>query len=309
MIYAKGVNLTTNGDTISQNNYQYINKISLPTVADNQRLINEAVQVAKQCDIIILAIGENEQFSRESWLSDHFGDMADLNLQSQQEDLVKALAATGKPLIVYLVHGRPLTINWINDHIPALVDGWFMGEQAGQAAANILFGDVCPSGKLTITYPRSVGQIPMYYNHKPGAQFFEYVTEKNTPLFPFGHGLSYTSFQYSSPRLSDTVLTRNSTVIVSLDITNTGTLKGDEIVQLYIHQKMASVTRPVKELKGFARVTLAPGEKKTVQFTLDATKLAFWDSELKYRTETSTIEVMTGKNSNNLQKINLTIEN
>ncbi|WP_315815638.1 glycoside hydrolase family 3 C-terminal domain-containing protein [Paraflavitalea speifideaquila] len=208
VLYAKGVNLSMNGDTISQNNYQYIDKISLPNPADNQKLINEAVQIAQQSDIIIAAIGENEQFSRESWLADHFGDMADLNLQSQQEELVKALAATGKPVIVYLVHGRPLSINWINAHIPAIVDGWFMGEQAGHAAANILFGETCPSGKLTITYPRAAGQVPMYYNHKPGAQFFEYVTEKNTPLYAFGHGLSYTTFQYSTPRLSEAAIKR-----------------------------------------------------------------------------------------------------
>lgn len=307
VLYAKGCNLTTNGDTISQNNYQYIDKISLPTVADNQRLINEAVQVAQQSDIIIVAIGENEQFSRESWLADHFGDMSDLNLQSQQEELVKALALTGKPVVVYLVHGRPLSINWINNSVAAIVDGWFMGEEAGHAAANILFGDACPSGKLTITYPRSVGQIPMYYNHKPGAQFFEYVTEKNTPLYAFGHGLSYTTFQYSAPRLSDTVMKKNGSVMVSVDITNTGSIKGDEIVQLYIHQKVASVTRPVKELKGFARVSLAPGEKKTVQFTLDATKLAFWGADMKYGVEPGIIEVMTGRSSVDVQKVDLTL--
>lgn len=307
VLYAKGVDLTTNGDTISQNNYQYIDKISLPTVADNQKLISEAVQVAQQSDIIIAAIGENEQFSRESWLADHFGDMSDLNLQSQQEELVKALAATGKPVIVYLVHGRPLSINWINDNIPAIIDGWFMGEEAGHAAANILFGDANPSGKLTITWPRSAGQVPMYYNHKPGAQFFEYVTEKNTPLYPFGHGLSYTTFQYAAPRLSDTVMKKNGRVTVSVEITNTGNRKGEEIVQLYIRQKVASVTRPVKELKGFTRVALAPGEKTTVQFTLDANSLAFWNADMKYAVEPGAIEVMTGKSSVDVQKTNLRI--
>ena len=307
VVYAKGVNLSVNGDTISQNNYQYIDKIVLPAPADNQRLINEAVQVAQQSDIIIAAIGENEQFSRESWLADHFGDMTSLDLQSQQDDLIKALVATGKPVIVYLTHGRPLSISWIDDHVPAIVDGWFMGEEAGHAAANILFGDANPSGKLTITYPRSVGQVPMYYNHKPGAQFFEYVTEKNTPLYPFGHGLSYTTFQYGAPRLSDTVMKKKGSVTVSVEITNTGSRKGAEIVQLYIHQPVASVTRPVKELKGFARVALEPGEKKTVQFTLDAARLAFWDADMKYTVEPGIIEVMTGKSSADVQKTKLRI--
>jgi len=307
VLYAKGVNLTTNGDTISQNNYQYIDKISLPRVSDNQLLINEAVQVSQQSDIIIVAIGENEQFSRESWLEDHFGDMSDLNLQSQQEELVKALAATGKPVVVYLMHGRPLAINWINEHIPAIIDGWFMGEEGGHAAANIIFGETCPSGKLSITYPRSVGQIPMYYNHKPGAQFFEYVTEKNTPLYPFGYGLSYTTFQYSVPRLSETTMKRNGAVIVSVDITNTGSMKGDEIVQLYIHQKVGSVTRPVKELKGFARVSLQPGEVKTIQFFLQADKLAFWNADMKHVVESGIVELAVGRNSVDMQRINLIV--
>src|SRR5688572_7353227 len=185
--------------------------------------------------------------------------MNNLNLQSYQEDLVKAIAATGKPYVVYLMHGRPLSINWIAQNATELVDGWYSGEEAGNAFANILFGDVNPSGKLTISIPRSVGQIPIVYNGKPTSQFYQYVTEKNTPLYPFGYGLSYTNFTYSDLKTSPPtplLKERGGTAIVSVNVTNTGKMPGDEIVQLYINQKFRSVVRPVKELKGFKKISL-----------------------------------------------------
>jgi beta-glucosidase len=307
VLYAQGVKLTTNGDTISHNNYQYIDTARWPSKEDNMRLINEAVQVAKQADFIIIAIGENEQLGREAW-ANHPGDQTDLNLQSQQDDLVKAIMATGKPTMVYLAHGRPLSINWITENVPAIVDGWFTGEEAGNAFANILFGDVNPSGKLAISYPRSAGQVPVYYNHKPSAQFFPYLTEQNTPLYPFGYGRSYTTYSYAAPRVSDSTMKKNGAVTVTVEVTNTGNRKGDEIVQLYIHQKVASVTRPVKELKDFARIPLEPGETKTVSFKLDRSKLAYWNKDMKYGVEAGVVEIMTGANSNDVQKIDLAIE-
>ena len=317
VLYAKGCAITANGDTISQNNYQYIDTIIFPSKEENARLIDEAVKTAQQSDLVIVAVGENEQLVRETWGPNHFGDMTDLQLQSQQNDLVKAMVATGKPVIVYLMHGRPLAIPWIVQNVPAIVDGWFMGEEAGNAIANILFGDVNPSGKLTITYPKTVGQIPVYYNHKPSAQYFNYVTEDKKPLFPFGYGLSYTSFEYSKPRLilpqqhqKHSLASTEPTEIygtVEVDVTNTGKMKGDEIVQLYVHQKVSSVTRPVKELKDFTRVTLEPGEKKTLSFTIDASKLAYWNADMQYGVEEAPFEIMVGPNSADVQKVDLKV--
>jgi beta-glucosidase len=319
VLYAKGCRITTNGDTISQNNYQYIDTIIFPSAAENAQLIDEAVKTAQQADVVVLAIGENEQLSREAWGPNHFGDMPDLRLQSQQEDLVKAMVATGKPVIVYLTHGRPLAIPAVAQQVPAMVDGWFMGEEAGNAFANILFGDVNPSGKITITYPRSTGQVPVYYNHKPSAQYFDYVTETKSPLFPFGYGLSYTTFNYSKPSVLLATATPKKTGgtsveptekvygTVEIDVTNTGNIKGDEIVQLYIHQKVSSVTRPVKELKDFARITLDPGQTKKVSFTIDASKLAFWNADMYYVVENGIFECMVGRSSADVQKVELKV--
>ena len=317
VLYAKGCRITTNGDSISQNNYQYIDTIIFPSAAENAQLIDEAVKTAQQADVVVVAIGENEQLSREAWGPNHFGDMADLRLQSQQEELVKAIVATGKPVVVYLMHGRPLAIPWVAQNVPAIVDGWYMGEEAGNAFANILFGDANPSGKLTITYPKSTGQVPVFYNHKPSARFFNYVTEERMPLFPFGHGLSYTTFNYSKPRVKPAASVKKTGLAsmeptevygtVEVDITNTGTMKGDEIVQLYIHQKVSSVTRPVKELKDFTRITLEPGQTKTVSFTIDAGKLAFWNADMQYGVEDGVFECMTGRNSADLQKVDLKV--
>ncbi len=211
--------------------------------------------------------------------------------------------ATGKPVIVYLCHGRPLSVNYISERANAIVDGWFSGQEAGNAFANILFGDVNPSGKLAISVPRSVGQIPIYYNHKPSAQFFEYVTEKNTPLYPFGYGLSYNTYSYSNVRMS-------SDYILSVDIKNNGSMWGDEIVQLYVHPKVASVTQPVKALKDFARISLNAGETKTVSFTIDKEKLAFYNKEMKRVVEPGVFELMVGGSSmdKDLKKIEMEIQ-
>jgi beta-glucosidase len=307
VLYSKGCTLTDNGDTTSMNNYQFIDKAKFPSHEENLKLITQAVELAKQTDFIIVAVGENEQFCREAWMPDHFGDAYTLDLLSDQEELVKELVALKKPVLVYLMHGRPLTINWISENAPAIIDGWYMGQEAGNAFANILFGETCPSGKITITYPRSVGQIPMYYNHKPSAQFFDYTTAKPMPLFPFGYGLSYTTFEYSNLRLSNNTMRINDTVTVEIDITNKGKMKGDEIVQLYIHDKVSSATRPVMELKGFSRISLAPGEKKTVSFKIDRSKLAFWTADMNYEVEPGSFDIEIGKSSADVQKIDLQV--
>ena len=240
-------------------------------------------------------------------MSDHFGDANTLDLLSNQEELVKAVMATKKPVLVYLMHARPLSINWIADNVPAIIDGWYMGQEAGNAFANILFGETCPSGKITITYPRSVGQIPLYYNHKPSSQYFDYVTGKPVPLFPFGYGLSYTTFEYSNLRLSSDKMSRSETVDVKIDITNKGDIKADEIVQLYIRDKVSSSTRPVKELKDFSRISLNPSETKTVTFKIDGSKLAFWNADMKYVTESGSFEIMLGKSSIDYLKTELLV--
>jgi beta-glucosidase len=308
IVYAKGVDLSQNGDTLSLNNFQYIDPIVLPDSGTNRRKIDSAVTLARTADLIICAVGTNEQFVREAQAPAHYGDISTLDLPSQQDELVRALVATGKPVVVYLVHGRPQSINYIATHASAILDGWYTGEESGNAAAHILFGDVNPSGKLTISIPRSVGQIPIYYNHKPSAQFLPYVTESNTPLYPFGYGLSYTTYTYSMPRLSAATMSPDGSVTVSIDVTNTGRIKGDEIVQLYIHQQTSSVTRPVKELKNFSRIPLEPGETKTVNFSIDKNSLALWDRNMKYTVEKSVFQVMTGPSSTNLQTVNLTVK-
>lgn len=316
--YAQGCKISANGDSVSQNNYQFIDAIKFPSKEENQRLIEEAVATAKQSDFIVLAVGENEQFSREAW-NNHPGDMIDLNLQGQQEELVKAVAATDKPYVVYLMHGRPLTINWIANNAPAIIVGWFCGEEAGNAFANILFGDVNPSGKLTISIPRSVGQLPVFYNGKPTSRFYDYVTEKNTPLYPFGYGLSYTTFQYSDFRVSklnplvfehrNKLWQSKHIAEVRVQVTNTGSMKGDEIVQLYIHQKSGnSVVRPVKELKGFQRITLDPDVGMDIYFTITDEMLKHWTADMKYEVEPGVYEIMIGRNSNDIQKIELTVK-
>jgi beta-glucosidase len=280
----------------------------LPDPEVNRRKIDSAVALASTTDLIICAVGTNEQFVREAEEAHHYGDISTLDLPSQQDELVKALIATGKPVVVYLAHGRPQSINYIATHASAILDGWYTGEESGNAAAHIIFGDINPSGKLTISVPRSVGQIPIYYNHKPSAQFLPYVTESNTPLYPFGYGLSYTSYSYSTPRLSATTISPDGSATVSVDVTNTGRTKGDEIVQLYVHQQTSSVTRPVKELKNFSRIHLEPGEKKTVNFTIDKNSLALWDRNLKYTVEKSLFQIMVGPSSTDLQTTELTVK-
>jgi beta-glucosidase len=258
--------------------------------------IKEAVQVAKNADVAILVVGENESTNREAWSEQHRGDRDSLELLGAQNDLVKAVVETGTPTVVMLINGRPLSINYIAENVPAILEGWYLGQEGGTAAAGVLFGDVNPGGKLPITFPHSVGDLPDYYNHKPSANR-SYAFSTREPLFPFGYGLSYTSFKFENVRIEPAQIQTGGTAKVSVDVTNTGSREGDEVPQMYIHQKIASVTRPVKELKGFHRITLKPGEKKTVEFTITPETLSMLNTDMHKVVEPGEFEVMVGSDS------------
>ena len=273
--------------------------------------IAEAVSRAKQAELAILVVGENSM--RYHWKEKTCGENSDryeLTLPGRQEQLVEAVAATGVPTIVVLVNGRPLTVEWISSHIPAVIEAWEPGLYGGQAVGEILYGKVSPSAKLPVTIPRGAGQIGCYYNHKYCAYRFPYATGKTAPLYEFGFGLSYTTFKYSKPRLSASVISPSDSVRVSVDVTNTGTIDAEEVPQLYIRDDVSSATRPVKELKGFERIALKAGETRTVSFLITPESLACYDANMKYGVEPGTFTVMTGSSSRDkdLQSIRLTVK-
>src|SRR5436190_11467697 len=268
--------------------------------------IKEAVDVAKSADVAILVVGENESTNREAWSEQHRGDRDSLDLLGAQNDLVKAVVETGTPTIVFLINGRPLSINYIAEHAPAILEGWYLGQEGGTAAANVLFGDVNPGGKLPITFPHSVGDLPDFYNHKPSANR-SYAFSTRQPLFPFGFGLSYTSFKFENLRVEPSQISAGGTARVSVDVSNTGSRDGDEVPQLYIHQKIASVTRPVMELKGFQRITLHSGEKKTVEFTVTPETLSMLDTDMQKVVEPGIFELMVGPSSDQTSTVNLAV--
>ncbi|MBN2612991.1 MAG: glycoside hydrolase family 3 C-terminal domain-containing protein [Bacteroidales bacterium] len=295
VLFAQGCKLTTN-TTNSYFNWKY-DEIVFASRKENLKLIEKAVEVAKQAELIILAIGENEHLCREAWAKTHIGDNLTLDLFGEQNELVEAILALKKPVVVYLMNGRPLSINNLADKVPAILEGWYMGQETGTAAADIIFGDVNPSGKLTITFPKSAGQLPMYYNHKPSAQFHDYLSLDIKPLFYFGYGLSYTQFKFGKPKLEKAAIKRTGSTSVTVEVANTGKNAGDEIVQLYIRDKVSSVTRPVKELKGFQRISLKPGEKKNVTLKIRPEHLAFYDINMKYVVEPGDFDIMIGNSS------------
>src|SRR5215216_436005 len=259
----------------------------------------EAINLAKQSDVAVVFVGELAEMVGEA------ASRSSLDLPGRQLELVQAIQATGKPTILVLVNGRPLTIGWIVNNVPAILESWMGGSQSGNAIADILFGDVNPSGKLPVTFPRTVGQVPMYYNYMntgrpPDAEnryTSKYIDSPWTPLFPFGYGLSYTTFKISNLQLSAPRIPANGKLTVSVEVENTGKRTGDEVVQLYIRDLVASMTRPVKELKGFQRVTLQPGEKRRVEFVLAQEHLGFWNREMRYVVEPGEFRVMVGANS------------
>ncbi len=276
---------------------------------EDRRSIAEAVKVAQQADVVILAIGDNEQTSREAWALNHLGDRASLDLVGRQDELIDAIAATGKPIIGILFNGRPISIRNLTAKAAAIFECWYLGQETGRALAEVLFGDYNPGGKLPITIPRSVGHVPAYYNYKPAARR-GYLFDDVTPLYAFGFGLSYTQFRFSAPRLKKATIGKSESAKVLVDVTNTGSRAGDEVVQMYIRDKISSVTRPVKELKGFHRITLLPGETKTVTFEILPEDLAFWNIDMKYVVEPGEFDIMVGNSSRDqdLQKITLRVK-
>jgi beta-glucosidase len=300
VLYAEGCKITESDPDWNAD------KVVLGDPGLNMSRIAEAVAVARKADIVILVLGGNEQTSREAWAVNHPGDRDSLDLLGNQDDLVKAILPLGKPVVVLLLHGRPNSINFIAQNVPAILDGWYLGQEGGTAAADVLFGDVNPGGKLPITVPRSVGQIPDYYYQKPSARR-EYLGTTTEPLFPFGWGLSYTTFKYSNLRLSQDTIGTDGSVKVSVDITNSGQRTGDEVVQLYIHDEVSSVTRPIKELRGFQRISLSPGETRTVELPLSFDQLAFLDRDMHRVVEPGTFEIMVGGNSVDLVKTKLNV--
>jgi beta-glucosidase len=280
-------------------------KLAFSNQAENAKRIQEAVAVAEKSDLVILALGGNEQTAREAW-ENHLGDRSSLELLGNQDDLVKAMIALRKPVIVFLIHGRPNAINYIAENVPAILEGWYLGQETGTAVADVLFGDYNPGGKLPISVPRSVGQLPIYYYQKPSARL-QYVDSPAAPLFPFGWGLSYSAFKYGNLSLSPASIGPEGKTKVSVEVTNTSATRGDEVVQLYIRDEVSSVTRPVKELRGFRRLTIGPGRTEKVEFTLGPDELSFLDRNMHRIVEPGTFKIMVGGNSVDLIETILTV--
>jgi beta-glucosidase len=297
--FAKGVLITPTRDP-------QLREIELADEDENRRLIAQAAAIAAHADVAIVAVGGNELTCREAWAESHLGDRADLELVGQQNDLVKAVVATGTPTVVVLIHGRPLAVNDIAETVPAILDGWYLGQETGTAVARVLFGEVNPGGKLPVTIPRSVGQLPLFYNHKPTARR-GYLFSSTEPLWPFGFGMSYTSFSLNDLRLSAAQIKATESTQVSVVVENTGSCTGDEVVQLYIRDSFSSVTRPIKELKAFKRVTLDPGEEQKVSFTVGPKQLRFYDRLMNRVVEPGEFEIMVGTSSDRLGSLTLTV--
>jgi beta-glucosidase len=294
-LYAQGCHLVENA-MIRRNTDPNGNVID---DTPSQQLLAEAVRTARLADVIVAVLGDAYDMSGEA------ASRSNIDLLDNQRTLLKALKETGKPVVLVLMNGRPLTLQWEHDNIDAILETWYAGTRAGDAIADILFGDVNPSGKITITFPRNVGQIPIYYSHKNTGRPFsndskfttKYIDMENSPLYPFGYGLSYTQFTYSDVQLSDSTLTENGNITASVTLTNSGDRDGEEIVQLYIRDLVGSITRPVKELKGFQRIALKPGESKQVSFSITPELLKFYNADLQWVAEPGEFLVFIGGNS------------
>lgn len=311
VVYAKGSNLMS--DSQYEKNVTSLRGKSLNRDSRTDRqLLDEALNAVKNADVIVAALGESAEMSGES------SSRSTIDLPDTQLALLKALVATGKPVVLTLFTGRPLTLEWENEHVPAILNVWFGGTEAAYAITDVLFGDVNPSGKLTATFPKNVGQVPIYYAHKntgrplPEGKWFtkfrsNYLDVDNEPLYPFGYGLSYTRFSYSPVRLSASTLNLNGELTATVTVQNTGDYDGDEVVQLYLRDVVGSITRPVKELKGFERIHLKKGESRTVNFKITPEMLKFYNAKLEYVCEPGEFEVMVGPNSRELSKAGFTL--
>jgi beta-glucosidase len=297
--YSEGVRLT-------ESRCWSCDEVKLVPASVNKKLIAAAVETAKKADVIVMVLGGNEQTSREAWADTHLGDRSSLDLVGQQQELAKAVLALKKPTVVLLLNGRPLSVNYLAEHAPALLEGWYLGQETGHAVADVLFGNVNPGGKLPVSIARSVGQLPVFYNHKPSARR-GYLFDTTKPLYPFGFGLSYTSFDISAPRVLTPVIAANQPARIAVDVANTGSRAGDEVVQLYVHDDEASVTRPVIALKRFERVTLQPGERRTITFELTPDDFTLWNPQMQRVVEPGTFTIYAGPNSVDLKSAKLTV--
>ena len=300
VLYAEGCKITKEGGD------WFSDTAHLSDPAEDQKLIDEAVRVAKTAEVALLVLGGNEDTNREGWADTHLGDRDSLELVGRQNDLVRAILATGKPTIVLLINSGPLSINYIAENVPVILEGFYLGQETGVGVGDVLFGDYNPAGKLTISFPRSVGQLPLYYNRKPTARR-GYLFANKEPLFPFGFGLSYTTFTYSNLKIDPARIGVGDNANVSVTVTNTGKRAGDEIVQLYIRDLVSSVTRPVMELKDFKRISLAAGESKTVEFVITPDKLSFLDLNMKSVVQPGWFDIMVGTSSVKYQTVKLEV--
>ena len=299
VVYSEGVRITESRSWSAD-------AVDLVSPEVNAGLIAAAARDAADADVIVMVLGDNEQTSREAWADEHLGDRDSLELIGQQNDLARAIFALNKPTVVILLNGRPLSVNYLAETAPAIIEGWYLGQETGHAVADALFGRINPGGKLPVSIARSVGQLPIFYNHKPTARR-GYLFDETSPLYPFGFGLSYTTFDMSAPRFARARIRKDETVRVEVDVRNTGARAGDEVVQLYVRDDQASVTRPVKELKHFRRVTLEPGASTTVAFDLTPRDLSFWNIDMERVVEPGTFTISAGPNSVDLKPATLTV--
>ena len=300
VLYAKGSNLCSDY-ALEMNSTMFGRELGRDSRSDKQ-LLDEALAVARKADVIIAALGESSEMSGEA------SSRTNLDIPDVQKDLLKALLKTGKPVVLVLFNGRPLTIEWESENVPAILDAWFGGTEAAYSIADVLFGDVNPSGKLTTSFPKNVGQIPIYYDHKntgrpldEGGWFMKfrsnYLDVDNDPVYPFGYGLSYTTFEYGPVSLSADSMKADGKIVASVEVKNTGAVAGKEVVQMYIKDVKASSSRPVRELKGFDKVLLQPGESKTVSFEIGVDALSFWNQQMEYVAEPGEFKVYIGGDS------------
>jgi beta-glucosidase len=303
VVYSEGCKITEGTQGWSA---WYKNEVKLPAPESQLKSLQAATEVARKADVAIVVVGENESTNREAWAENHLGDRDSLDLLGYQDQLVKSIVETGTPTVVFLINGRPLSINYAAGHVPAILEGWYLGQEGGTAAANVLFGDVNPGGKLPISFPRNVGQLPDYYDHKPSLNR-SYLFNGRKPLFPFGWGLSYTTFKFDHLRVDPATIGTGGETTVSVDVTNTGSREGDEVAELYIHQRVASVTRPVMELRGFQRLGLKPGERKTVEFKLTPRDLQMLNQDMHWAVEPGVFDIMVGPSSDQTSSVPLQV--
>jgi beta-glucosidase len=311
ILQARGANIYS--DPVMDANAAMFGKTTGRDNRSDEELLFEAVRVAKDADVIVAALGESAEMSGES------SSRSQIDIPENQRNLLKALVKTGKPVVLVLFTGRPLVLTWENENVDAILNVWFAGTEAGNAIADALYGKVNPSGKLSMSFPRNEGQIPVYYNHKntgrphsgkPGYEKFRsnYLDVTNEPLFPFGYGLSYTTFEYGDIKLDKTSITESQQIKVSVEVKNTGSYDGEEVVQLYIRDKVGTNTRPVKELKDFKKVLIKKGESRTVEFTVRVDNLKYYTNELQYIAEKGVFEAMIGGDSDRVKKVEFVLK-